>query len=71
MRSEYAFMVTMATAMAAGFAYITVFGTPPNTIVHASGLVTTKDFAKAGIVLWITSVLIMLVYVNTYWKQMM
>jgi sodium-dependent dicarboxylate transporter 2/3/5 len=71
MRSEYAFMVTMATGLAAGFAYITVFGTPPNTIVHASGLVTTKDFAKAGIVLWIISVLLMLVYVNTYWAQLM
>lgn len=69
--SEYAFMVTMATALAAGFAYITVFGTPPNTIVHASGLVTTRDFMKAGAVLWVASILIMLVFVNTYWRAMM
>ncbi len=69
--AEYAFMITMATAMAAGFAYITVFGTPPNTIVHASGLVTSKDFMKAGTVLWVVSILIMLVFVNTYWRAMM
>jgi sodium-dependent dicarboxylate transporter 2/3/5 len=70
-QAEYAFMVTMATALASGFAYITVFGTPPNTIVHASGLVTSKDFMRAGTVLWVASVLILLVFVNTYWKAMM
>ncbi|UCC92201.1 MAG: SLC13/DASS family transporter [Thermoplasmata archaeon] len=69
--SEYAFLITMATGIAAGFAYITVFGTPPNTIVHASGLVTTKDFMKAGFVLWVASVLIMLIFVSTYWKAIM
>jgi sodium-dependent dicarboxylate transporter 2/3/5 len=65
---EYAFVITMATAMASGFAYLTVFGTPPNTIVHASGLVTTKDFLKGGLPIWIASILIMLLLVNTYWK---
>lgn len=66
--SEYAFVVTMATALASGLAFITVFGTPPNTIVHASGLVTTRDFAKAGTVLWVIAVVVMLIVVNTYWR---
>ncbi len=66
--AEYAFVITMATSIAAGFAYITVFGTPPNTIVHASGLVTSRDFLKGGLALWIASVAVMLIVVNTYWK---
>jgi sodium-dependent dicarboxylate transporter 2/3/5 len=66
--SEYAFVITMATSIASGYAYITVFGTPPNTIVHASGLVTSRDFLKGGMALWIASVVIMLLIVNTYWK---
>jgi sodium-dependent dicarboxylate transporter 2/3/5 len=69
--SEYAFVMTMATAIASGYAYITVFGTPPNTIVHASGLVTSRDFLKGGLALWIASVVIMLLVVNTYWKLIM
>ncbi|MCK5251565.1 MAG: anion permease, partial [Thermoplasmata archaeon] len=69
--SDYAFIVTMATALASGLAFITVFGTPPNTIVHASGLVTSRDFMNAGTVLWIVSVLIMLFVVNTYWKTIL
>ncbi len=65
--AEYAFIVSMATALASGLAFITVFGTPPNTIVHASGLVTSKDFLKAGSVMWVVSVLLMLVLIHTYW----
>ncbi|MCK4970965.1 MAG: anion permease [Thermoplasmata archaeon] len=45
-----------------------MFGTPPNTIVHASGLVTSRDFLKGGLALCIASVVIMLIVVNTYWK---
>ena len=67
-KTEYAFYTTMATALASGFAYITVFGTPPNTIVHASGKVTAKDFLKAGLPMWFASIVIMLVMVNTYWR---
>jgi sodium-dependent dicarboxylate transporter 2/3/5 len=66
-----AFFITMTTAIASGFAYITVFGTPPNTIVHASGLVTSKDFLKGGFPLWVASILIMLLLVNTYWKALL
>ncbi len=69
--AEYAFMISISTALASGLAFITVFGTPPNTIVHASGLVTSKDFLKAGSVLWVLSIVIMLIFVNTYWKMLM
>jgi len=69
--AEYAFMVSMATALASGLAFITVFGTPPNTIVHASGLVTSRDFLKAGTVMWVASVLLMLVLIHTYWAAIM
>ncbi len=67
-KTEYAFYTTMATSMASGFAYITVFGTPPNTIVHASGKVTAKDFLRVGLPLWFASIVIMLIMVNTYWR---
>ncbi len=66
---EYAFIVTISTALASGLAFITVFGTPPNTIVHASGLVTSRDFMKAGSVMWVLSVVVMLIIANTYWKM--
>jgi sodium-dependent dicarboxylate transporter 2/3/5 len=64
-------ITSMATAIASGFAYITVFATPPNTIVHASGLVTSKDFLKAGVPIWVASLVIMLILVNTYWKMVL
>ena len=67
-KTDYAFYTTMATALASGFAYITVFGTPPNTIVHASGKVTAKDFLKAGLPMWFASIVIMLILINTYWR---
>ena len=39
------------------------------TIVHASGLVTSRDFMKAGSVMWVLSVVVMLIIANTYWKM--
>jgi sodium-dependent dicarboxylate transporter 2/3/5 len=68
---QRALITSVATAIASGFAYITVFGTPPNTIVHASGMVTSKDFLKGGIVLWVVSMVVMLLIVNTYWAYIL
>lgn len=68
---QRALITSVATAIASGFAYITVFGTPPNTIVHASGLISSKDFVKAGLPIWFASLIIMLIIVNTYWATIL
>jgi sodium-dependent dicarboxylate transporter 2/3/5 len=65
---HYAFVVAQACAMSSAFAYFTVFGTPPNTIVYSSGHLTSRDYLKAGIPLWLISLLLMLLLVNTYWS---
>ncbi len=65
---HYAFVTAQACAMSSAFAYFTVFGTPPNTIVYSSGHLASRDYLKAGIPLWLISLLLMLLLVSTYWS---
>jgi sodium-dependent dicarboxylate transporter 2/3/5 len=58
-------------AIAASYGFIMPVGTPPNAIVYSSGLVTTREMARAGLpldfiaiilVTTLTSVLVPLVF---------
>lgn len=61
-------MIGFATAISSAFAYLTVVGTPPNAIVYASGYVKASDFLKAGGIMFIVSIAVLLVFAQVWWS---
>jgi len=57
----------LATAIGSAFSFVLVIGTPPNVIAYSSGLFSTKDIAKAGSVLTVVALAVMVVVVTVYW----
>ncbi|MBF0227074.1 MAG: DASS family sodium-coupled anion symporter [Desulfobacterales bacterium] len=63
-------MMAMATAIASSFAYCLVIGTPPNAIVYSSGYLNAKDFIRAGLILWVTNMIGLMLLATFYWRFM-
>ena len=59
--------VAIITAAGTAFAFMTSFGTPPNLIVHASGIPTARDFARCGIPMVIMAIMVLLLVQKFYW----
>jgi len=59
--------IGMITSIGTAFAFMTSFGTPPNLIVHASGIPTSKDFAKNGIPMVLIAVVVVMFIEQKYW----
>ncbi len=57
----------MVTALASAFGFFTVVAAPACTIIYSSGLVTAKEFLKAGWRVGITCIVLLITYTNTYW----
>lgn len=57
----------IVTAIASSFGYFTAVAAPACTIVYSSGMVHAKDFLKAGWKVGLVSIILLLIYVNTYW----
>jgi sodium-dependent dicarboxylate transporter 2/3/5 len=49
-------LMTIPIALAANCSYMLPVGTPPNAIVYGSGLITLPEMARAGILLNLTLV---------------
>lgn len=62
------FMIGFATSISSTFAYLLVVGSPPNAIVYASGYVRASDFIRAGGLLTIASIALLLVMAMTWWR---
>ena len=60
-------MVAILTAISTAFAFMTAFGTPPNLIVHASGIPGSADFARNGVPMVLLAVLVLLAAQHYYW----
>ena len=60
-------MVAILTAISTAFAFMTAFGTPPNLIVHASGIPGSADFARNGVPMVLLAVLVLLAAQRYYW----
>ena len=56
------------TAMSSAFTYMTVIGSPPNTIIFSSGYLKPKDYFRAGGWMTLVSLLLLLLVVETYWQ---
>jgi sodium-dependent dicarboxylate transporter 2/3/5 len=57
----------LVTAIASAFGYFTTIATPACTIVYSSGMVKAKDFLKVGWKMGLVSILLLVIYANTYW----
>lgn len=59
--------VGLVMAISSSFGYFTAVAAPACTIIYASRLVKAKDFLKVGWKMGIISMIILLIYSNTYW----
>ncbi len=57
----------LVTALASAFGFFTAIAAPACTIVYSSGYVKAKDFLKAGWKVGFVSIIILILYSNTYW----
>ena len=57
----------IACAISSAFAFMLIIGTPANAIVYSSGLLKPKDFLKAGFLVYITALIVLLVVAYFWW----
>lgn len=58
----------MSTAIASSLAYCLIIGTPPNAIVYASGYLEQKDYLRAGVILLVTNLCVLMLMAAFYWN---
>lgn len=56
------------TAMSSAFTYMTVIGSPPNTIIFSSGYLQPSDYLRAGKWMTLASLILLLLFAETYWR---
>ncbi len=59
--------IGLVMAIASAFGYFTAVAAPACTIIYSSGLVRAKDFIRVGWKLGLFSIILLIVYANTYW----
>jgi sodium-dependent dicarboxylate transporter 2/3/5 len=59
--------IGLVTAVSSAFGYFTAVAAPACTIIYSSGMIKAKDFLRVGWRIGIVSILLLIVYVNTYW----
>ena len=57
----------LVTAIASAFGYFTAVTAPACTIVYSSGMIKAKDFLKVGWKVGLMSMILLVIYANTYW----
>jgi sodium-dependent dicarboxylate transporter 2/3/5 len=56
----------LPTTLSCSFAFLLPVATPPNTLAYATGHVSTRDMIKAGSVINVLAIAILIVFVITY-----
>ena len=59
--------IGLVTAVASAFGYFTAVAAPACTIVYTSGMIKAKDFVKIGLRIGLLSIILLMIYINTYW----
>ena len=59
--------IGLVMAISSAFGYFTAVAAPACTIIYASGLIKAKDFLKVGWKIGLISIVILIIYANTYW----
>jgi len=57
----------VSVAISSAFAYMLIVGTPANAIVFGSGFLTAKDFLKAGGLLVVAALTVLILATTFYW----
>lgn len=57
----------ITTSIASAFAYLTIVASPTCMIIHSTGLVTSRDYLKAGWKLFLMSVVLLFLVSTFYW----
>ena len=57
----------IATTIASAFSYLTIVASPTCMIIHSTGLVTSKDYLKAGWKLFLISIVLLFLVSFFYW----
>ena len=60
-------VITLLVALSGGLAFCLPMGTPPNAIAFASGYYRVSDVMKAGIMLNIFSIIVLVIVTKYYW----
>ena len=62
----------LSCSMASAFAWLMIIGTPSNAIVYSSGFLKPSDFLKAGWVMMVASLFVLIVVVGgLYWRYVL
>ena len=59
--------IGLVTAVSSAFGYFTAVAAPACTIVYSSGMIKANDFIRLGLRIGIVSILLLMIYINTYW----
>jgi sodium-dependent dicarboxylate transporter 2/3/5 len=59
--------IGLVTAVSSAFGYFTAVAAPACTIVYSSGMIRAKDFVKIGLRIGLLSIILLMIYINTYW----
>jgi len=59
--------LTLATSIGAGLDFALPFSSAPNTIVFASGYLRMMDVVKAGALMTLASILVVLLVARVWW----
>lgn len=58
----------IACAISSAFAFMLIIGTPANAIIYSSGFLKPRDFFKAGFLIYITSLVVLLTVAYFWWE---
>ena len=59
--------IGLVTAVSSAFGYFTAVAAPACTIVYSSGMIKASDFVRLGARIGLVSILLFMIYINTYW----
>jgi len=59
--------IGLITAVSSAFGYFTAIAAPACIIVYSSGMIRSGDFLKIGWRVGLSSIILLIIYVNTYW----
>lgn len=62
-----AVIITLSTALASAFAYLTIVASPTCMIIHSSGLLKSSDYLRGGWKMTIMSITVLLIFIHLFW----
>ncbi|WP_211229993.1 SLC13 family permease [Desulfovirgula thermocuniculi] len=63
--------VGVATSLASAFSYLLVIATPANAIVYGAGFLKARDFLRAGTVLLLVSLVLLVSFLANFWWRLL